>query len=111
MEKRINEFKVWNCVTKQMFYPDWNELAIRAMLCEMILLQHFGYFDKYGTKIFEGDILQCGKAKCVVKFVDGAFAFCNGIDWLYEWNWADDARRFKVIGNIFENHELFDYNY
>ena len=108
MERRIIEFRVWNCACKIMIYPDWKELASRATLSEMILMEHFGKYDKKGNKIFEGDIIKCGKGKCSIGFIDGEFSFCNQKDWLDEWNWADDSRRFEIIGNIYENPELID---
>jgi hypothetical protein len=63
--------------------------------------QHTGYSDSKRIRIYDGDVLACSDGKCVVKFEDGAFCFVNRVNWLDEWNWADDSNRFKVVGNIF----------
>ena len=107
MPKRTIEFRVWNIACRIMIYPDWKELSKRAGLGEMVLMEHFGMYDKKGKKIYEGDIIKCGqKGVCSVEFFQGAFTFCNLRNWLDEWNWADDTHRFEVIGNIYENGDL-----
>ena len=77
--------------------------------------QYTGLHDKKGKEIYEGDIVYCqtkyGKAKAIIKFIDGKFvAYWNSALThpenghhiaCYEIN-----KRFEVIGNEFDNPEL-----
>ena len=77
--------------------------------------QYTGIDDKNGKEIYEGDIVYCqtkfGKAKAIIKFIDGKFvAYWDSILThpqnghciaCYEIN-----KRFEVIGNIYEDSEL-----
>jgi uncharacterized phage protein (TIGR01671 family) len=77
--------------------------------------QFTGLHDKNGKEIYEGDIVYCqtkyGKAKAIIKFIDGKFvAYWDSILThpqnghciaCYEIN-----KRFEVIGNIYEDIEL-----
>ena len=77
--------------------------------------QYTGLHDKNGKEIYEGDVVYCqtkfGKAKAIIKFIDGKFvAYWDSILThpqnghciaCYEIN-----KRFEVIGNIYDNPEL-----
>jgi uncharacterized phage protein (TIGR01671 family) len=77
--------------------------------------QYTELHDKNGKEIYEGDIVYCqtkyGKAKAIIKFIDGKFvAYWDSILThpqnghciaCYEIN-----KRFEVIGNIYDNPEL-----
>ena len=77
--------------------------------------QYTGLDDKNGKEIYEGDVVYCqtkyGKAKAIIKFIDGKFvAYWNSALThpenghhiaCYEIN-----KRFKVIGNEYDNPEL-----
>lgn len=81
----------------------------------LLLMQYTGLHDKNGKEIYEGDIVYCqtkfGKAKAIIKFIDGKFvAYWDSILThpqnghciaCYEIN-----KRFEVIGNIYDNQEL-----
>lgn len=88
--------------------------------------QFTGLYDRDGKEIYEGDIVQSftnwgdfGKVG-VVEFSDGRFRLnVNGIlskykDFVDEEEWDDMGARmkvkytYKVIGNIYENHELLN---
>ena len=80
-----------------------------------VLMQYTGLHDKNGKEIYDGDIVYCqtkyGKAKAIIKFLDGKFvAYWNSALThpenghhiaCYEIN-----KRFEVIGNIYDNPEL-----
>jgi hypothetical protein len=63
-----------------------------------------GKQSKNGELIYERDIIKFGDNIAQIKFSDAAFYWewitPNGPDYLF---WADDAGRFKIIGNIYEN--------
>ncbi|EAF5455153.1 hypothetical protein DJ588_00225 [Listeria monocytogenes] len=74
---------------------------------DVVLMQYTGLKDKYGKKIFEGDICWEEHNECygVVKFEDAKF--------LYLWeNIAEDlwevAASIEIYGNIHENLELLE---
>lgn len=121
MGNREIKFRVWNKVMEEMFYPDWDELATRAKLSEMILMQHTGLHDKNGKEIYEGDVLKgidtivkdCTKQpiewqnipfNCWVIFADGEFKLQRkhknhifGIKF---------STRYEIIGDIYQTPEL-----
>lgn len=94
----------------------WLEKQKEWVHCDNgIICQYTGLHDKNGKEIYEGDIVYCqtkyGKAKAIIKFIDGKFvAYWDSILThpqnghciaCYEIN-----KRFEVIGNIYDNSEL-----
>lgn len=79
--------------------------------------QYTGMTDKKGTKIFEGDIIECDWFNAMVKIehrkhliIFDRASFCG------EWrignnkynNFLHDTFNRKIIGNIYDNPELLD---
>ena len=125
------KFRIWDIENKKMlkvqeldFEPTFygGRIAIRPDQYndyfdteDMILMQYTGLHDKNGQEIYEGDIVYCqtkfGKAKAIIKFIDGKFvAYWNSALThpenghhiaCYEIN-----KRFEVIGNEYDNPEL-----
>lgn len=119
MNRKI-KFRIWNDYDKKMIH--WNELLGNNLAniftipsYNKWLMQYTGLHDKNGKEIYEGDIVYCqtkfGKAKAIIKFIDGKFvAYWDSILThpqnghciaCYEIN-----KRFEVIGNIYDNLEL-----
>ena len=115
------KFRAWDEVSEKML--NWNDFLdtnmkntfIAPESTGLILMQYTGLHDKNGQEIYEGDIVYCqtkfGKAKAIIKFIDGKFvAYWNSALThpenghhiaCYEIN-----KRFEVIGNIYDNPEL-----
>lgn len=75
--------------------------------------QFTGLTDKNGVKIFEGDILEVGSAKYLVKHSPYSCGFqadgfdLNGIWSLYHiCNGCNEGKQAVIIGNIHDNPEL-----
>ena len=82
--------------------------------------QFTGLYDKNGTEIYEGDILQWGyehKIKQVVEFRNGAFGYCYddigsfvpyAANTNFDFAELGTDKRFEIIGNIHDNPELLE---
>lgn len=128
------KFRAWDTVEKCMWY---NQFAIssygrfhrfepaREYFCHhsnnnIILLQFTGIFDLHGTKIFEGDILDCicTSGDCQIIPEDGwkqpVPVFFDLEDASYKfrdkrgWELSIVTKHYKVIGNAYENEELLN---
>ena len=127
------KFRVWDTENKEMlrvqeldfedtFYG--GRLSIRTEqyndyfdIEDMILMQYTGLHDKNGKEIWEGDIVNCqtkyGKAKAIIKFIDGKFVAYWDSKITHPKNGHhiacyDINKRFEVIGNIYDNKELLN---
>ena len=117
------KFKVWDAENHEMFFPkkiEWNtqgELRFfnkyQMWQHNMVLMQYTGLHDKNGKEIYEGDMLKLvysldmgqwtkyGETTIQVKWSDfqcGFYPFVN----------FKDIEQTEVIGNIYENPELFE---
>ena len=126
MENSRFKFRVWNNATKTMHYPDWKELAVRAELPEVIIMQYTGLLDKQGKEVYEGDVVKCVKGTLVdtpiseVAFSDTGENQRTAGGWVLKspqsgdypniqhfiMGWQSD--RYEIIGNIYESPDLLE---
>jgi hypothetical protein len=101
------KFRVWNKATGTMHYPDWEELAIRAKLPEMELMQYTGLKDMNGKEIYEGDILagEYISFKVQVIYYDGTYETVSSVG---HYRSLSEFSGCAVVGNIYENPELLE---
>ena len=74
------------------------------------LMQFTGLLDKAGKEIFEGDLLQMDDLIVPVVFDDGSFQIKTNTYQGSSHLMQDRAKRFEVIGNIYQNPELLEEN-
>jgi hypothetical protein len=118
-----NKFKVWDKklnvmwqeieLTKLLSYlifqimPNADAyLALKDHFTEMVWLRWVGLKDKTGTEIYEGDILDIGKATpATLEWCEGAYELL--IEGKFECRLCvQDIKEVKIIGNIYANPEL-----
>ena len=89
---------------------------IGVLIDDVELMQYTGLRDKNGVKIFEGDIIEywyrsvsgTASSTAIVKFYDGAFQL-EDIDDSDTTELLYLAEDLKVIGNVWENPELLEF--
>jgi uncharacterized phage protein (TIGR01671 family) len=123
------KFRAWDLDKKEMFnvgtYDFLNEVAAPLIAFNdyhyhTILMQFTGLLDKNGKEIYEGDIAELGTLPtkeepkqevnvAEVRFSKGQF-WCSHYGFpVYSWA-CNDKCFIEVIGNIYENSNLFDNN-
>jgi len=116
------KFRLWDVWSKQMRTDDLSmrmsiddngELnSMNAMSQKNIVMQFTGLFDKSGTPIYEGDIVQEDGVKGTVIFQAGAFM----IDWEMEdvlvdpvgFDSQNRSRDLEILGNIYQHPHLLN---
>src|SRR5206468_1427488 len=105
------KFRGWNANMKRME----NDLSVRSWLFnyldqfpELIIMQYTSLKDKNGKEIYEGDILKgaYNDHLYLVEFKRGEFICEKGIHILGRSLWD----KTEIVGNIYENPELFQLN-
>lgn len=94
----------------------WYKNGKYSLLGNLELMLYTGLKDRNNKKIFDGDIVQCGKSKdamrAIVCFKQQAFLLKylpiekKKGDQIYDY--MEDYKSFKVIGNIYETSELLN---
>ena len=126
------KFRAWRKDTKQMFddimFCDFenektvheqslNESIEVAQGTFFVLMQYTGLKDKNGKEIYEGDVVERYKGKIgsveYGKYVTNNDENEDIFGWMFNdftgRYWAlDPQSNWKVIGNIYENHELLN---
>lgn len=115
------KFRVWDKVHEEMI--EWEKYKDELVSQDftdnnLVIMQYTGYEDEEWTEIYEGDIVDFvdysfeGKSEynCrgLVMFGDGTWHVTNSITASELFNYEDGEM--KVIGNIFENPELIEFN-
>jgi uncharacterized phage protein (TIGR01671 family) len=125
--KREIKFRAYDKFNKEMFYSDrklrdyefFRDFEFRVDAGNGVeLMQYTGLKDKNGKEIYEGDILTV-KSKSAYKYIT-AIELGWTDDNEYGWYWLNNqgtknivrdvdmiSERYEVIGNIYENPNLF----
>jgi hypothetical protein len=103
------KFRFWLGHIKKMTFPHTLQEVSRIIpdfTEDIIPLQFTGLFDKNGKEIYEGDLLiHMGKVYKIM-FLDGFFVGVSNS--LTHWSkYAKDLSNGEIIGNIYQNPELF----
>ena len=110
-------FRLDQVFKKNSNYDDYEDFEYNDITDKVEVMQYTGLHDKNGKEIFEGDIVNCqtkyGKAKAIIKFIDGKFVAYWDSKITHPKNGHhiacyDINKRFEVIGNIYDNKELLN---
>ena len=87
------------------FNPYTNVAESSYAKAKIYLMQSTGLKDTDGVEIYEGDIVEYFHTPAVIQKVKGGFAIVNTGDYEYITNLNGHIR---ILGNIYENHELME---
>jgi len=108
------KFRAWDKQSKEWFL---NSVSLRQIYCFMPPKEEWlvglewsestGLHDKNGKEIYEGDIFQDDEdGSCEYVEWDKEFGGWSTQAWYSVGEFAQNAERLEVIGNIYENPEL-----
>ena len=110
-------FRLDQVFKKDSNYDDYEDFEYNDITDSVEIMQYTGLHDKNGKEIYEGDIVNCqtkyGKAKAIIKFIDGKFVAYWDSKITHPKNGHhiacyDINKKFEVIGNIYDNKELLN---
>lgn len=104
------KFRIWAHHQKKFIYFNLESARNLSFPLEVwgVVQQFTGLFDKNQKEIFEGDIIQLDEIIGDVFYQNGAVNIRLEENQGRNHLGQERAKRFKVIGNIFENPELFE---
>lgn len=105
---RTIKFKFWNHIVGRMspVYTLQQLQLEKVLWINVITLQFTGLLDRNGVEIYEGDILELDDIIIPVTWMDGGFHMISNENQGKSPLVQDRVKHFKVIGNIYQNHEL-----
>lgn len=107
------KFRAWSKYAESMYSWEEIENSSKSYLYQSFqdaeesgytFMQYTGLKDKNGKEIYSGDILEYGGARNEVKYITELAMY----DDIFGLRFASLAGQSEVVGNIYENPELFN---
>lgn len=113
------KFRAWDKKRNEMVYFDLqllrseSDLFYREQIEGNEIMMYVGLKDKYGIEIYEGDIYREDNSDNSTVLHGNLSWNCGHCGWVYGWDFEglfnSDLSRIEIIGNIYRNPELSDY--